>query len=43
MKDATISVNRCLWSPDGCVIGTDESKCFSYLMIFYFIDGFLTS
>ncbi|XP_020240735.1 protein TPR2-like [Asparagus officinalis] len=26
MKDATISVNRCLWSPDGSVIGVAFSK-----------------
>ncbi|XP_078178878.1 protein TOPLESS-RELATED PROTEIN 2 isoform X2 [Carex rostrata] len=26
MKDATISVNRCLWSPDGSVLGVAFSK-----------------
>ncbi|XP_020598905.1 protein TPR2-like isoform X2 [Phalaenopsis equestris] len=26
MKDATISVNRCLWSPDGSIIGIAFSK-----------------
>ncbi|KAG0486752.1 hypothetical protein HPP92_008847 [Vanilla planifolia] len=26
MKDATISVNRCLWSPDGSIIGVSFSK-----------------
>ncbi|KAJ6810121.1 protein TPR2-like isoform X1 [Iris pallida] len=26
MKDATISVNRCLWSPDGSIIGVAFSK-----------------
>lgn len=26
MKDATISINRCLWSPDGSIIGVAFSK-----------------
>ncbi|MQM07473.1 hypothetical protein Taro_040313 [Colocasia esculenta] len=26
MKDATVSVNRCLWSPDGSIIGVAFSK-----------------
>ncbi|KAL0927511.1 hypothetical protein M5K25_001686 [Dendrobium thyrsiflorum] len=26
MKDATISVNRCLWSPDGSIVGVAFSK-----------------
>ena len=24
MKDAAISVNRCLWSPDGNILGTKQ-------------------
>ncbi|KAG1354187.1 protein TOPLESS-RELATED PROTEIN 2 [Cocos nucifera] len=26
VKDAAISVNRCLWSPDGCILGVAFSK-----------------
>lgn len=28
MKDATISVNRCIWGPDGSILGTAKSSTF---------------
>lgn len=36
MKDATISVNRCLWSPDGSIFGI-ASKPTSYVHLILFL------
>ncbi|XP_009400780.2 protein TOPLESS-RELATED PROTEIN 2 isoform X1 [Musa acuminata AAA Group] len=34
MKDATISVNRCLWSPDGTILGVAFSKHIVHTYVF---------
>lgn len=39
LKDATISVNRCVWGPDGLILGIDQNFLSYFMLILLDLDN----